>query len=110
MEKTTGATIPAFFNGRSIFVTGATGFMGKVLIEKLLRSCPGIDEIYLLMRPKKGLNIDERLKKILANKVNIIFLVLYISCICFFVKLFLLQLFKCYTYSGNYLHWETPYQ
>ncbi|XP_033224121.1 putative fatty acyl-CoA reductase CG5065 [Belonocnema kinseyi] len=59
-------SIPAFYSGRSIFITGATGFMGKVLIEKLLRSCPDIQEIFLLMRPKKGLSIDDRLRKLIA--------------------------------------------
>ncbi|XP_051167352.1 putative fatty acyl-CoA reductase CG5065 isoform X2 [Leptopilina boulardi] len=60
-------SIPVFYAGRSIFITGATGFMGKVLIEKLLRSCPDIQEIFLLMRPKKGISIDDRLRKMLAT-------------------------------------------
>jgi fatty acyl-CoA reductase len=33
--------ISAFFNSKSVFITGATGFVGKQIIEKLLRSCPG---------------------------------------------------------------------
>ncbi|OXU23253.1 hypothetical protein TSAR_012798 [Trichomalopsis sarcophagae] len=64
MDPTT--SIPAFYAGRSIFVTGATGFMGKVLIEKLLWSCPDIQEIFLLMRPKKNMSIDDRLRKMLT--------------------------------------------
>lgn len=63
-------SIPAFYAGRSIFITGATGFMGKVLIEKLLRSCPDIQDIFLLMRPKKGISIDDRLRKMLATPVR----------------------------------------
>jgi len=38
------------------------GFVGKALIEKLLRSCPKLGRIYVLMRPKKGLSIEERLQ------------------------------------------------
>ncbi|KAL6266510.1 hypothetical protein P5V15_003358 [Pogonomyrmex californicus] len=58
-------SIPSFYAGQSIFLTGATGFLGKVFIEKVLRSCPDVREIFLLMRPKKGQNINERLQKIL---------------------------------------------
>lgn len=46
-------SVESFYSGRSVFVTGASGFIGKVLIEKLLRSCPSIGNIYLLMRPGK---------------------------------------------------------
>ncbi|XP_071570402.1 putative fatty acyl-CoA reductase CG5065 [Temnothorax nylanderi] len=58
-------SVKDFYRNRSIFITGATGFMGKVLVEKLLRSCPHIRNIYLLMRPKRGQNVQERLQKIL---------------------------------------------
>jgi alcohol-forming fatty acyl-CoA reductase len=57
-------SIPEFYSDQEIFVTGGSGFMGKVLIEKLLRSCPGIKAIYVLLRPKKGKSIEERLKAI----------------------------------------------
>lgn len=36
--------------GKSILITGATGFVGKVVLEKLLRTVPGIERIYLLIR------------------------------------------------------------
>lgn len=58
-------TIPEFYTGREIFITGGSGFIGKVLIEKLLRSCPGIKNIFVLLRPKKGKSIDERLENII---------------------------------------------
>lgn len=37
------------------------GFMGKVLIEKLLRSAPDLNRIYLLIRSKKNKSPEERL-------------------------------------------------
>lgn len=46
--------IQKFYKDQCVFVTGGTGFLGKVLIEKLLRSCGDLDTIYVLVRPKKG--------------------------------------------------------
>ncbi|XP_067206150.1 fatty acyl-CoA reductase 1-like isoform X1 [Linepithema humile] len=58
-------SISEFYAGQSIFLTGATGFVGKVFIEKVLRCCPDVCEIFLLIRPKKDLSVEERLKNIL---------------------------------------------
>ncbi|CAL7951768.1 unnamed protein product [Xylocopa violacea] len=58
-------SVKDFYRDRSIFITGATGFMGKVLVEKLLRSCPGIKNIYVLMRPKKDQDVKQRLRELL---------------------------------------------
>lgn len=38
------------FTGKSVFITGVTGFVGKVLLEKILRSVPSVEKIYLLIR------------------------------------------------------------
>jgi long-chain acyl-CoA synthetase len=45
--------IQEFFSGKSVLVTGATGFLGKAIVEKALRSLPDIGRIYLLIRPKE---------------------------------------------------------
>ncbi|KAI9564151.1 hypothetical protein GHT06_007889 [Daphnia sinensis] len=63
------SNIVKFYEDRSIFITGATGFMGKVLVEKLLRSCPGINRLYVLMRPSKGKEVTVRLKELISNEV-----------------------------------------
>lgn len=56
-----------FYTGRSIFVTGASGFLGKVLIEKLLHDCPRIKNIYILLRTK-GVNLAHtRLEQLLES-------------------------------------------
>lgn len=62
-------TIPEFFARQEIFITGGTGFVGKVLIEKLLRSCPNIKTIYILLRPKKGQAINERIASLCEQVV-----------------------------------------
>jgi len=58
-----------FFNNRSVFITGATGFCGKVLVEKLLRSCPGIRNIYVLIRGKRGQKTEQRLEALLNSMI-----------------------------------------
>ena len=72
MEGSMGSPVEEFYKGKTVFITGATGFMGKVveagklflssffllkktlskvLVEKLLRST-SVARIYLLIRPK----------------------------------------------------------
>ncbi|KAF7404779.1 hypothetical protein HZH66_003685 [Vespula vulgaris] len=58
-----------FYNGKNIFLTGGTGFLGICFVEKLLRSCPDVKNIYLLIRPKKGKQINERLEELTQNSV-----------------------------------------
>ncbi|XP_060808997.1 putative fatty acyl-CoA reductase CG5065 [Amyelois transitella] len=56
--------IAGSFADKTVLVTGGTGFMGKVLVEKLLRKCPNLHEIILLVRPKKGKTPRQRLEEI----------------------------------------------
>jgi alcohol-forming fatty acyl-CoA reductase len=66
-----GSEIVRFYEDKTIFITGATGFLGKVLIEKLLRSCYTIKKIYLLVRVKKGVSVEDRLNELINCKVII---------------------------------------
>jgi len=72
-DKKTGAVgrsnILECLQGSSVLVSGGTGFMGQVLIEKLLRTCQ-IDKLYVIVRPKKGLTEKERTEKILDGVVS----------------------------------------
>ncbi|CAH1962551.1 unnamed protein product [Acanthoscelides obtectus] len=56
--------IQDFYKDTNIFITGSTGFLGKILIEKLLRSCKDVSTLYLLVRSKKGKNVHTRVEEI----------------------------------------------
>ncbi|XP_041970839.1 fatty acyl-CoA reductase wat-like [Aricia agestis] len=59
--KAAKTEIQKFYKDQCVFLTGGTGFLGKVLIEKLLRSCGDLDTIYVLVRPKKGKDPQSRI-------------------------------------------------
>ncbi|XP_049879479.1 fatty acyl-CoA reductase 1-like isoform X3 [Pectinophora gossypiella] len=59
--------VAATFSHKTVLVTGGTGFMGKVLVEKLLRKCPDINQIILFVRPKKGKDPQERLQVMFSD-------------------------------------------
>ena len=62
--------IKEFYAGKDVLVTGATGFMGKVLVEKLLRSIADIGNVYILVRQKRGKTSKERLDDLLSSRVS----------------------------------------
>ncbi|XP_054158223.1 putative fatty acyl-CoA reductase CG5065 [Oppia nitens] len=53
--------INQYYANRSVLITGGTGFIGKILCEKLIRSCPQIKTVYILLRPKPNQTIGQRL-------------------------------------------------
>ena len=63
--------IKLVFKNQTIFLTGATGFLGKVMIAKLLRDCEDIKKIYILLRSKKGKNSEQRFEEIFEQPVSI---------------------------------------
>ncbi|CAH8353179.1 unnamed protein product [Eruca vesicaria subsp. sativa] len=56
-----GLGIISFLKGKSYLVTGATGFLAKVLIEKLLRASPEIGKIFLLIKANDQESANKRL-------------------------------------------------
>ncbi|CAG2061973.1 unnamed protein product [Timema podura] len=64
-----GTDLQEFYRNCNVFVTGGTGFIGKVLIEKLLRSCPAINKIYVVIRPKRSKSPEERKEELIKCSV-----------------------------------------
>ncbi|XP_012636180.1 fatty acyl-CoA reductase 1 isoform X2 [Microcebus murinus] len=62
-------SIPEYYEGKNVLLTGATGFLGKVLLEKLLRSCPKVNSVYVLVRQKAGQTPQERVEEVLSGKL-----------------------------------------
>jgi len=53
-----------------VLITGATGFLGKALVEKLIRSCPGVKRVYCLVRQKNGKDAGSRFRDFTKNAVS----------------------------------------
>ncbi|GMR44860.1 hypothetical protein PMAYCL1PPCAC_15055 [Pristionchus mayeri] len=74
MEPIALPSIKSLYDDRTIFITGASGFLGKVLIEKMLYSLPGIRRIYILIRASRGKSGAERWRAfenlVLFNRVR----------------------------------------
>lgn len=63
-------SVSQYYKTKNILITGATGFVGKLLIEKLLSSCDGkVNKIYCVIREKNGFTCDERLNEMVSCKV-----------------------------------------
>lgn len=82
---TEGSEIVEFFKGKCVFITGATGFLGKLLVEKLLRTCKDIKAVYIFVREKKGKDINTRICELYEDIVRF----LVISPFSFFINIIL---------------------
>lgn len=57
------------FADGTVLITGSTGFLGKLLCDKLIRSCP-LKTIALLVRSKKDFNASRRIRELFQENVS----------------------------------------
>uniref|UniRef100_A0A1A9WVE9 Fatty acyl-CoA reductase n=1 Tax=Glossina brevipalpis TaxID=37001 RepID=A0A1A9WVE9_9MUSC len=62
-------SVTKYYIGQEILITGGSGFIGKALIEKIMRSFPEFNKIYVLLRSKADKNAEERLQILLNDPV-----------------------------------------
>jgi fatty acyl-CoA reductase len=65
-------TLQEFYQGKVVLLTGATGFLGKNLLLKLLLSCPDIKGVIVLLRGTKEGSASDRLSATLSSPVSVI--------------------------------------
>ncbi|XP_031773360.1 putative fatty acyl-CoA reductase CG5065 isoform X1 [Apis florea] len=66
-------SISEWLQGRNVFITGGSGFMGKVLIYKLLVSCDYLENIFVLIRKKRDVDPQSRMQYMIKeNPLKII--------------------------------------
>jgi len=58
-----GLGIKEFYTGKTIFLTGATGFVGKVVLEKIIRSLGNYKKLFVMVRAKKNMSVRDRFEK-----------------------------------------------
>ncbi|KAM7359762.1 waterproof isoform 1-T2 [Cochliomyia hominivorax] len=68
MDTIKESPMQMFYKDKGVFLTGGTGFFGKITIEKLLRSTE-VGQIYLLIRTKKGKDAQSRLEDLCNDPV-----------------------------------------
>ncbi|KAF5303709.1 hypothetical protein FQR65_LT00853 [Abscondita terminalis] len=61
--------IQKYFENKCVFMTGGTGLVGSLLIEKFFRSCPEVGNIYVLIREKKNVSHQERIEEICSQPI-----------------------------------------
>lgn len=56
-------SVLGYYKDKNVLVSGTTGFLGKVILEKMLRSVPMVRKIFVLIRTKKGETVQDRFEK-----------------------------------------------
>ena len=46
--------VKSFYSGNNILISGCTGYLAKIILEKIIRTCSDFKKIYVLMRVRQG--------------------------------------------------------
>jgi fatty acyl-CoA reductase len=65
--KPTQLSVSGALSGKRILLTGATGFLAKVVLEKLIRTVPGLKGVILLIRGGRDGDARERFRREVAG-------------------------------------------
>ncbi|KAF5744861.1 fatty acyl-CoA reductase 3 [Tripterygium wilfordii] len=57
-----------FLESKNILLTGVTGFLAKVLLEKIMRSQPNVKKLYLVLRAENATAATQRLRDEVFSK------------------------------------------
>ncbi|XP_047049656.1 fatty acyl-CoA reductase 1-like [Lolium rigidum] len=60
--------ITEYFKNKSVLITGSTGFLGKILVEKILRVQPDVKKIYLPVRAADAAAAKRRVETEVVGK------------------------------------------
>eukprot|EP00976_Prorocentrum_cordatum_P108337 1194821-Prorocentrum_minimum.AAC.6 len=60
-DTTISGGITPFLKDKTIFISGTTGFLGKLILEKILHEQPDVAKVYVIVSPRRGKSAAERL-------------------------------------------------
>lgn len=63
MSQVNSLSVVESFSQKHVFITGVTGFLGKAILEKILRETPDVARVYLLVRGNHTLSAFDRCMK-----------------------------------------------
>lgn len=62
------SAVTDFYKNKNVLLTGGTGYFGKMIIEKLLRTTE-VKNIYLIVRDKQDIDFEKRVTKMFEEQI-----------------------------------------
>lgn len=68
ISKSQAQKLEKFYTNKTVLMTGVTGFIGKVCLVKLMHSLKSCRQVYVMLRPKKGMTPQQRFNKLISEE------------------------------------------